>query len=135
MPLPRNTLLALLICFFGIGLLDQLLETLRQYFLSMRGTDLPPALSFESFARIGRINRWAGYAGLCLLWLLALMIARPHGITRDEFLLLLAFAVAFTLGRSFLGVGEGFTLSFLTLNLICGGVAITLQYLLLARRG
>lgn len=130
---PRRLILALLVCIAGIALLDLGTDLLRQQFLAQRPADLTPAESFEHFRRASRWGWWLERGGLVLLWLLALLLAFPRGLVRDEYPTLLAFLLAFTAGRSFFGRGEGFSTDFLWLNLICGGVALAI-HLVLTRR-
>lgn len=125
-----HMVLALLLCVGGIVLLDLAWELLAQKLLAQRPPDLTTAESFDHFMRVSRWGWWLERGGLTLLWLLALMVAFPRGLVRDEYPTLLAFELAFTVGRSLSGRGEGFTTDFLFMNLICGGVALAIHYLL-----
>lgn len=131
--MPRRLVLALLLCGFGIALLDQAIALLREGYLALRPPDLSPAENFGHIRRASRWGRWLEHAGLVVLWLLALRLAFPHGIVRDEYPTLLAFLIAFTLGRSLLGVGEGFATDFLWQTLICGALAVAIHHLLPVR--
>jgi hypothetical protein len=130
---PGRLLLALLLCVAGIAVLDLAVDLLRQQRLAMRPPDLTPAESFDHFRRASRWGWWLERGGLSLLWLLALLLAFPRGLVRDEYPTLLAFLIAFTIGRSFFGWGEGFSTDFLWLNLICGGVALVVHDLVSRR--
>lgn len=55
--------------------------------------------------------------------LLALRLSFAHGIRREEQPWLFLLLVGLTVGRSFLGVGEGFTSSFALPACACGLVA------------
>ncbi|MDQ7263881.1 hypothetical protein NM680_18970 [Paracoccus sp. PS-1] len=126
-------LAALALCVLGMGALDHGLRLAA----ALIAGDYAPGSGFEAFRAVSRLEaRVIGIGealGLVLLCLLALRLSFPHGIRRAEQPWLFLLLVGLTVGRSFLGVGEGFTSSFALRESACGLVALLL-YAFLPKR-
>ena len=130
--MPRRAA-ALCLCFFGMALLDHGIAGVA----AQISGPLPSGRGFDAFAEVAGRRRLVTEAlqpaGLVVLILLALRIAIPQGVTRQDLGLLIGILFALTAGRSFLGIGEGFSTRFGLPVVICGLAALCLNQMI-ARR-
>lgn len=124
---------ALCLCFFGMALLDHGIAWIAE----LVSGPLPSSVSFQAYAEVASKRRLVTEvlqpAGLVALILLALRIAIPQGVTRQDPGLIFGILFALTAGRSFLGIGEGFSTDFGLPVVICGLAALWLNQMI-ARR-
>lgn len=127
-------LAAFALCLFGMGALDHGLQA----FWNVIGQGYGPGMSIDTFAadavakrRFVAIGEGIGVTGL---FLAALRIGFPAGLIGDQARWIVALALALAAGRSFLGLGEGFTAPFGLLMVICASLALVI-YRYLPQRG
>ena len=124
---------ALVLCLFGMWTLDHGLQALW----SMIGEGYRPGMSIDAFVADAAMKRRfvaiGEVVGVTGLFLAALRITFPDGLAGDQACWIAALAVALTAGRSFLGLGEGFTASFGVLLTICACLALLIYRYLLQR--
>lgn len=105
-----RTIVAFCLCVFCVAAMDWMLEALKP---SLGMVD--HSVDQESWFRFSRFVAMKPYIEvICIAIIsgLAFWLARPSGITSNEFNLAALFLVAMTIGRSFFGLGEGFSTSF-----------------------
>lgn len=121
---------ALCLCFFGMALLDHGFA----WIAAQISGPLPSAVSFQAYAEVTSKRRLVTQAlepaGLVALILLAMRIAIPNGVTRQDPGLIFGTLFALTAGRSFLGIGVGFSTDFGLSVVICGLAALWLNQMI-----
>lgn len=131
----RCKLAALMLCVVGMGALDHVLRLLAD----LAVPDYVAGSGFEAWAAAQHLkSRVIGFGeiiGVTALCLLALRLSFPGGIRRNAYAWTVALILALTAGRSFLGIGEGFTASFYLLVTFCQVVALWLHAILPRRPG
>lgn len=132
---------ALALCFFGMAPLDHGIAWLA----ACISGPLPAVISFSAYDKVARarqlITDVAEPAALVLLILLALRLALPHGLrgavtrarVQRDLGLLLGILLSLAAGRSFLGIGKGFSADFGQPVLICGLAALCLNQMITQR--
>ncbi|SIO18854.1 hypothetical protein SAMN05444002_3352 [Vannielia litorea] len=124
-----KTGLALVISLLGVGAMDRLFALLNPG-LSALATGKVSDESVDRVALFIRLLPLAEGLVIALITWLALRVARPHGSGSNEYTLLVLIGVGMMVGRSFLGIGEGFSTDFAVI-MIPGVVAGFIGYTIL----
>lgn len=121
---------ALALCLVGMGALDRAIASVAAWISG----PLPTKMGFQAYVEVSQqrqlVTDLLEPAGLVILVLVALRIAIPKGLTRRDSGLVLGILFALTAGRSFLGIGEGFSTDFGMVVVVCGFAALALNQMI-----
>lgn len=119
-------LAAIMVCILGMAVLDHGLRLVWDIvgtgYVRGAGADafLAAASAERRFIAIGEA------VGVTFLYLCALRLSFPASLGGNRERWLCVLALALTAGRSFLGVGEGFSAPFGMVLVVCAGVALVI---------
>ena len=102
-----RTLSAFSICVFGIALMDYAFHVLRPR-LTASGDGTVDATEFEALEQFTRLKPIAETGFIAIIAFVAFLVSRPNRRS-NNYKMVIMIVVALTIGRSFLGIGEGFS--------------------------
>lgn len=110
--LKMSAALAFSLCFFGIALMDHVLQFLKPELTATGGrkTNSEELEKLQQYMSLKPISEVFLIAGIAFF---TFKLARPNGFRTNEYPLIVWAIASMTLGRSFLGIGEGFSTDFL----------------------
>ncbi len=107
-----RTAWAFVICMFGTALIDHALLALKPK-LTSAGDGRIDTAQLERLQQFLNVKPFAEVSLITAIAFVAFYLSRPNGFRKNEYPLILLVIASMTLGRSILGIGEGFSTDFL----------------------